>query len=186
MKDLRVPKEYVLGGPGKGREHLFEGLVPERIGIAIIATAQCWGALAHAILYANMRRQFDKPVLLFQGVGHLLADLWSRTTNMTLALLCFCRSYDEKFEKFEGKIPAGVNQVMVASASQLKYQAAILSERVCYEAANAMGGAGVCDNTLMHDLLGISRIQEVIGGTRQIQQYVLSMAMRQLYKMSTI
>ncbi len=186
MKDLRVPKEYVIGGPGKGREHLFEGLVPERIGIAVIATAQCWGALSHAILYANMRKQFDKPVLLFQGVGHLLADLWSKTTNMTLALLCFAREYDRKFEKFEGKIPKGINQVMVASASQMKWQAAILSERVCYEAANAMGGAGVCDNTLMHDLIGISRIQEVIGGTRQIQQYVLSMALRQLFKMSTI
>ena len=133
-----------------------------------------------------MRKQFDKPVLLFQGVGHLLADLSSKTTNMMLALLYFSREYDRKVEKFEGKIPKGINQVMGASASQMKYQAAILSERVCYETANAMGGAGVCDNTLMHDLLGISRIQEVIGGTRQIQQYVLSMAMRQLYKMSTI
>ncbi|MFX1417283.1 MAG: acyl-CoA dehydrogenase family protein, partial [Promethearchaeota archaeon] len=28
--NLRVPKEYILGPVGKGREHLFEGLVPER------------------------------------------------------------------------------------------------------------------------------------------------------------
>jgi len=102
---------------------------------------------------------------------------------MTLAILCFSREYDKKLEKFEGKIPAGVNQVMVASASQMKVQAAALTERVCYEVANVMGGAGVCDNTLMHDLLGVSRIQEVVGGTRQIQQYILSMAMHQMFKM---
>jgi len=72
---------------------------------------------------------------------------------------------------------------MVASASQMKFQAAGLAERTCYEMANLMGGAGVCDNTMMHDLVGISRIQEVVGGTRQIQQYVLSMALRQMFKM---
>ena len=46
-----------------------------------------------------------------------------------------------------------------------------------------MGGAGVCDNTLMHDLLGITRIQEIGGGTRQIQQYVMSLTLRQLFKL---
>lgn len=183
MKDLRVPKDYILGPVGKGREHLFEGLVPERVGIAVLNCAQAWNAVSHGAIYANMRKQFDQPILRFQGVGHLLADLWSQTTNLTLAVLCFAREYDNKMEKFQGKIPAGINQVMVASASQMKYQAAILSERVCYEIANLMGGAGVCDNTLMHDLLGISRIQEVVGGTRQIQQYILSMALRQLFKL---
>jgi alkylation response protein AidB-like acyl-CoA dehydrogenase len=49
-----------------------------------------------------------------------------------------------------------------------------------------MGGAGLCDNTLMHDYLNISRIQEIVGGSRQIQQYIMSMALRQLYKMSGI
>ncbi|MFX1294342.1 MAG: acyl-CoA dehydrogenase family protein [Promethearchaeota archaeon] len=183
LKDLRVPKEYVLGGIGKGRDHLFEGLVPERVGIAILNIAECWGALAHGMIYANMRKQFDQPILKFQGVGHLLADLWAQIMNMTLAILCFAREFDRKSEKFNGKIPPAINQIMVASASQMKYQAASLSERVAYEVANVMGGAGVCDNTLMHDHLGITRIQEVVGGTRQIQQYILTTALRQLFKM---
>jgi alkylation response protein AidB-like acyl-CoA dehydrogenase len=46
-----------------------------------------------------------------------------------------------------------------------------------------MGGAGVCDNTLMEDLLGISRIQEIGGGTRQIQQYIMSLSLRKIFKM---
>ena len=71
---------------------------------------------------------------------------------------------------------------LVPVAHALKYRGAILSERICYESANLMGGAGVCDNTLVHDLLGVSRIQEVIGGTRQIQQYVMSMSLRKFFK----
>jgi len=74
----------------------------------------------------------------------------------------------------------------VASASQFKYHAAKLAAEIGYECANLMGGAGLCDNTLMQDLLNMSRIAEIVGGSRQIQTYILSMAMRQLYKMSGI
>jgi alkylation response protein AidB-like acyl-CoA dehydrogenase len=184
LTNVRVPKEYILGPIGKGREHLFEGLVPERISIAIMGISECWGALAHAVIYANLRKQFNQEILKFQGVGFLLTDLWSRTTNVTLGLLKFCEAFDEKFEKFGGEIPKNISQAMVASASQFKYHISNLAKQTCYECANVMGGAGLCDNTLMYDYMNISRIQEIVGGSRQIQQYIMSMSLRQLYKMS--
>ena len=184
LTNLKIPKEYILGPVGKGREHLFEGLVPERIAIAYGAIGQCWGALSHAVIYANLRKQFNQEILKFQGVGFLLADLWAKVTNLTFGLLKFCESFDEKFEKFEGNIPRNISQAMVASASQFKYQATALSENLCYQAANLMGGAGLSDNTLMHDYVNISRIQEIVGGSRQIQQYIMSLSLRTLYKMS--
>jgi alkylation response protein AidB-like acyl-CoA dehydrogenase len=186
FNNLQVPKDYVLGGIGKGREHLFEGLVPERIGIALDAISQSWNAIAHASIYANNRKQFDQEILKFQGVGFLLTELWARLTNVTLGLLRFCETYDDKMEKFGGEIPKNISQAMVASASQFKYHTTALSREICYEAANLMGGAGLSDNTLMHDLVNISRIQEIVGGSRQIQLYILSMAMRTLYKMTGI
>ena len=186
LTDLRVPKEYVLGGVGKGREHLFEGWVPERIGIALDAISQCWNAMAHASIYVNNRKQFDQEILKFQGVGFTLTEMWARLTNVSQGLLRFVEKYDEKIEKFGGELPKNVSQAMVASASQFKYHVTSLSKELCYECANLMGGAGLSDNTLMHDLVNISKIQEVVGGTRQIQNYVLSMAMRTLYKMTGI
>jgi butyryl-CoA dehydrogenase len=186
FNNMNVPKDYVLGGIGKGREHLFEGLVPERIGIALDATSQCWNALAFASIYANNRKQFNQEILKFQGVGFLLTDLWAQLMNVTQGLLRFTEKYDEKVEKFGEELPKNLSQAMVAAASQFKYHICALSKEICYEAANLMGGAGLCDNTLMHDLLNISRIQEIVGGSRQIQQYILSMAMRTLYKMTGI
>jgi len=182
--NLRVPKEYILGPVGKGREHLFEGLVPERIGIAIKSLCECWGAITHAIIYANMRKQFDQEILKFQGVGFLLTDFWAKTTNLTRAIVQFSKFYDNLVEKFgsDMNIPRNLRQGMVANASQLKYQATGLSEKICYEAGNLMGGAGLCDNTLMHDYINMSRIGEIVGGSRQIQQYIMSMALRQLFK----
>ncbi len=182
FNNLRVPKEYILGPVGKGREHLFEGLIPERISIAVRGVSECWGALAHAIIYANMRRQFDKEILLFQGVGFTLTDLMAKTTALTHGILKFCEIYDEKMEKYGGKLPENISRAFVALGSQYKYNCALLSKKVCYEAANLMGGAGLCDNTLMQDYVNISRIQEIIGGSRQIQQFIMSRNLRYLFK----
>ena len=184
--NLNVPKEYVLGPVGTGRDHLFEGLVPERIGIALDALSQSWNAIAHAGIYINNRKQFDQEILKFQGVGFTYTDIWARLTTTSLGLLRFCEKYDALIEKFGGEIPKNISQAMIASASQFKYHTTKLSMEICYECANLMGGAGLCDNTLMHDLLNISRIQEIVGGSRQIQMYILSMALRTLYKMTGI
>ncbi|MHA1651298.1 MAG: acyl-CoA dehydrogenase family protein [Candidatus Helarchaeota archaeon] len=183
LKDLKIPKEYVLGSPGKGLPHMFEGLTTERVGIAFEDLAQAWGALSYAFLYANLRKQFNQPIIKFQGVGFTLANLYTQVIIHTQALQKFSESYDEKYEKYQGKIPKALDSAFQINASQLKYSAAKLSERACYECANLMGGAGVNDNTLMRDLLGVSRIQEIVGGTRQIQEYIISRGLSKIFKM---
>ena len=181
--NLRVPKECVLGAPGMGREHLFEGLNLERLGIVMLNVAQAWNAVSHATIYCNMRQQMGQEILKWQGVGFTLSEQWAKTMNLTLATLHVCQLIDEKLEQFKGELPKEFNLALVATASQLKEQSAKLTERVCYECMNLMGGAGACDNTLIHDLVGISRIQEMGGGTRQIQEYIMSLSLRQLFKM---
>ena len=182
MTNLRIPAECVIGKPGDGRSHLFEGLNLERLGIVCLNIAEAWNAITHAVIYTNMRKQFDKEVLKYQGVGFPLSDLWAQTMNMTLACLKICQTIDDKMEQL-GTLPKEFNLALAATASQMKFLSTKLSERVVYESANLMGGAGVCDNTLMHDLLGISRIQEIGGGTRQVQQYIMSLTLRQLFKL---
>ena len=180
--NLKVPKEYILGKVGRGREHLFESLNLERLGIVLLNISEAWNAISHATIYANMRRQFDQEILKYQGVGFPLADMWAKTSSLTLAALHICQIIDEKMEQF-GTLPQNFNLALVATASQLKSQSAELTERVCFGCADLMGGAGLCDNTLMSDLLGISRIHRVGGGTSQIQKYIMSLALRQLFKM---
>jgi len=179
--NLRIPADCVLGKPGDGRSHLFEGLNLERLGIVCLNVAEAWNAITHAFIYANMRKQFDQVILKYQGVGFPLADLWAETMSLTLAILNVTQMVDNKMKE-QGTLPKEFNLALGATAAQLKSVSAKLSERVAYECANLMGGAGVCDNTLMQDLLGITRIQEIGGGTRQVQQYIMSYALRQLFK----
>lgn len=184
LDNLRIPQEYVLGGIGKGRDHLFEGLVVERIMIATQNICEAWNSIAYAGIYSNMRKQFDQPIIQFQGVGMLLAELFARTQPLTYGLLKFCEDYDKLAEKNGGEhsIPPNISRSLVAIASQFKYACADLSKNVCYEAGNLMGDAGLCDNTLMHDLINILRIQEIVGGSRQIQIYIIINALSSIFK----
>jgi alkylation response protein AidB-like acyl-CoA dehydrogenase len=179
-----VPNDRILCDVGKGKDGLFEGLVPERMGIAMLNACEMWGAFSYAAIYANVRKQMGQEIIKHQGVGFVLGDMWAKLTNFTLAICAFGRSYDEAMKKYSGHLPGPLAMALIASASQMKYEGAMLSEKICYEAANVMGGAGVNDNTLMMDYLGVSRIQEVVGGSRQIQLYVLSMALRKLWSMN--
>jgi len=182
MSNLKISSDCVLGIPGQGRSHLFEGLNLERLGIVCLNLAEAWNAVTHAVIYTNMRKQFDKEILKFQGVGFPLSDLWAQTMSMTLACLNICQTIDTKMEQL-GTLPKEFNLALVATASQLKFLSTQLCERVVYECANLMGGAGVCDNTIMHDLLGITRIQAIGACTRQVQQYIMSLSLRQLFKL---
>lgn len=177
-----VTPDRVMGDVGKGRTHMFEGLVLERVGIAMLNITESWNAITHATIYSNLREQMGKKIIEHQGVGFTLADLWAKTCNLTRAAFDICRKYDAIRLKYKNQIPSDIQKSFVTSASQLKYDCARSNTMIVYECVNLMGGAGVCDNTLMPDLMGVSRVQEIVGGTRQIQQYILTGAIQSLFE----
>ena len=60
MNNVKVPKEYILADDGDGYVRLFEGLVPERLGIMGSGIGICWGGLIYGIIYSNLRKQLVK------------------------------------------------------------------------------------------------------------------------------
>ncbi|MFX0091857.1 MAG: acyl-CoA dehydrogenase family protein [Candidatus Hodarchaeota archaeon] len=184
FEDARIPAEYILAEKGKGRDHLFEGLVPERIGIAALNIGQAWGAFATALLYANLRKQFEREILIHQAVGMtVLGKYHSELVNASMALIKMAEVYDEKKESGMLDNPM-FQQYFVALASQFKYTTSKLYHELTYELMHAMGGAGVIDNTRMPTFQGVSEIAEVVGGTRNVQLMIASRALRTLFKMS--
>ena len=78
--NVNVPKDYVLADDGLGYKRLFEGLVPERLSIMGSGIGICYAGLIYGIIYTNLRKQFGKPVIRYQGVGYGLADLLTKCT----------------------------------------------------------------------------------------------------------
>jgi isovaleryl-CoA dehydrogenase len=75
FENCEVPAENLLGGENQGLNVLMSGLDRERIlwSIAPIAVAQ--GAFDLAFKYAAERRQFGTPIVSFQMIQQILADM---------------------------------------------------------------------------------------------------------------
>ncbi len=182
FEDAFIPEEYMTGGPGEGYHILFEGLVPERIGIAATNVGQMWGAFSLASLYSTVRQQFKSKILLHQAVGmSVLAKYHSRLTSITMALLKLAEAYDAKGDELAGISP--FMNPFVAMASQMKEYAASLVHDLTYECMHAMGGTGVTDQTKMPIIQGVSEIAEVVGGTRNVQLLIGSRTINTMVKM---
>jgi len=168
LDNVLVPKEYILADDGLGYKRLFEGLVPERLSIMGSGVGICWAGLIYGIIYTNLRKQFGKPVITYQGVGYALADLLTKTNAATALALQAASVYDERILFTEN--PSKEAEKWVASiSSQGKYYLAKLTHEVCYEIQQHMGGVSVTDNTPVDEYCDVSKIEEVIGGARNIQ-----------------
>ncbi|MFX0018033.1 MAG: acyl-CoA dehydrogenase family protein [Promethearchaeota archaeon] len=168
LDNVKIPKEYVLADDGLGYVRLFEGLVPERLGIMGSGIGICWSGLIYGIIYTNLREQFGKPVIRYQGVGYGLADLLAKSTAATSLALQAATIYDDKI-LFAEKSSKEAEKWVAAISSQGKYYTAKLTHDICYEVQQHMGGVSVTDNTPVDELMDVSKIEEVIGGARNIQ-----------------
>ena len=177
MNNVKVPKDYILADDGAGYTRLFEGLVPERLGIMGSGVGICWGGLIYGIIYANLRRQFGQEIIKYQGVGFSLADLLSQTTAATSLALQAATIYDEKV-LFAEERSAAAEKWCAAVSSQGKYILAKLTHTVCYEVQQACGGITVTDNIPIDEFLDVSKIEEVIGGARNIQLFIIQNLLR--------
>jgi alkylation response protein AidB-like acyl-CoA dehydrogenase len=166
--NVKIPKDYILADDGMGYVRLFEGLVPERLGIMGSGIGICWAGLIYGIIYTNLRKQFGKPVIRYQGVGYGLADLLAKSTAATSLALQAATIYDEKI-LFADKPSKEAEKWVAAISSQGKYFTAKLTHDICYEVQQHMGGVSVTDNTPVDELMDVSKIEEVIGGARNIQ-----------------
>ncbi|MFX1278461.1 MAG: acyl-CoA dehydrogenase family protein [Promethearchaeota archaeon] len=168
LDNVKVPYDYVLADNGLGYKRLFEGLVPERLSIMGSGVGICWAGIIYGIIYTNLRKQFGKPVIRYQGVGYGLADLLTKTNAATTLALQAATVYDDKI-LFTDQPSQEAAKWAAAISSQGKYYLAKLTHEVCYEVQQHVGGISVTDNTLIDELTDVSKIEEVIGGARNIQ-----------------
>ena len=168
LDNIKVPQDYILADNGLGYKRLFEGLVPERLSIMGSGIGICWAGIIYGIIYTNLRKQFGKPVIRYQGVGYGLADLLTKSSAATALALQAATVYDEKI-LFADKPSKEAGKWIAAISSQGKYYVAKLTHEICYEVQQHMGGMSVTDNTPLDELTDVSKIEEVIGGARNIQ-----------------
>jgi alkylation response protein AidB-like acyl-CoA dehydrogenase len=156
LDGCKVPKENVLGEPGKGYKVSIETLNEGRIGIGAQMIGLARGALEHALRYTGEREQFGKAINQFQGVQFQLAEMATELEAARLMVYNAARMKD-----------AGLS--FVKEAAMAKLYSSRVAERVSSSAIELYGGYGFVKDYPVEKLWRDSKIGAIYEGTSNMQ-----------------
>jgi alkylation response protein AidB-like acyl-CoA dehydrogenase len=166
FQDVKVPVADRLGNEGDGMKVAFTALDSGRITIAATALGIARKAIETAVHHANIREQFGKPILEFQGVGFMLADMLNDYQSAKLMVQRAAMLKDS------GK-PFSI------AAAQAKVVATDMAMRITTDAVQILGGSGYTREFPVERLMREAKMLQIVEGTNQIQRLVISRAMKE-------
>ncbi len=161
FNDVKVPKENVLGEPGKGFYYLMEGLAEERLlgAAGYIAAAQLSFDLTAD--YVKERKAFGKPIAAFQNTQFKLAEL---RTELDIA-----QTYvDQCVRAFNADALTAVD------AAKAKYWCSELQVKAADIGVQLHGGAGYMDEYPISRQYTDAKISTIYAGTSEVMKIIIS------------
>lgn len=162
LDNVKVPAGNLVGKEGEGFKIAMKGLDGGRLSIASCSLGAAQRSYELAVGYVGDREQFSKPLSSFQTVQFKLADLATKLTTSRLLLRYSSQKYDEDSE---GKT--------AACAMAKKYVTDTCFD-VCNESLQLFGGYGYLRDVPIERMLRDVRVHQILEGTNEIQQLILS------------
>lgn len=163
-KDVRMPKENVIGEVNKGWQILGAFLVEERVGGAAMYVGTAQTAVNDALRYARERVQFGQPIGKFQAIRHALGDA---ATEIEAARLL---TYQAAWLASRG-VPA------LKQASMAKLYASEAGLRATTLGMQVLGGYAQLPEYDMERYWRDAKQNTVSSGTSQIQRTIIAKAL---------
>ena len=169
FKDCRIPKDRLIGREGTGFFTVMKTLDVSRPGIASLGLGLGQAALDEAVMYAKQRIQFGKPVMAFQAVQHILADMAIQLEASRALVYAAARHID-----------SGTKDVSKAS-SMCKVMATDMAMKVTVDAVQILAGHGYMREYPVEKMMRDAKILQIYEGTNQIQRNVIGQALNKEY-----
>jgi short/branched chain acyl-CoA dehydrogenase len=161
LEGCRVPKENVLGEPGKGYKIAIETLNEGRIGIGAQMAGLARGAFEHAVRYSQERSQFGKPIAEFQAVQFELAEMATRIEAARLLTYNAARLRD-------------IGLPFVKESAMAKLYASRAAEAVASKAIEIHGGYGFTREYPVEKYFRDQKVGQIYEGTTNMQLLVIA------------
>jgi alkylation response protein AidB-like acyl-CoA dehydrogenase len=158
--DARIGADRLMGDEGQGFKIALAALDSGRLGIAACAVGLAQAALNSALSYARERTQFGRPILEFQGLSFLVADMATQVEAARALYLAVARRRD-RGEPF-GK-----------QAAMAKLFCTDMAMRVTIDAVQVLGGYGYVEDYPVERYLREAKALQIVEGTNQIQRMVI-------------
>jgi len=161
LKDVRVPKENLLGKENYGFYQALKTLASGRISVAARSVGIAQAALDAAITYSKQRKQFGRYISEFQLIRAKLAEMAIKVDAARLL------TYRAAWLKDAGKD-------YTMEASMAKLYAARVAREVASEAIQIHGGYGYTKEYDVERYYRDAKMGEITEGTNEIQLLIIA------------
>jgi alkylation response protein AidB-like acyl-CoA dehydrogenase len=169
FKNCRIPKDRLIGKVGLGFIVVMKTLDLSRPGIASLGVGLGQAALDEAVTYAKQRVQFGKPIIAFQAVQHMLADM-AIQLEASRALVYAAAKHIDAHPKD-----------MTKASSMCKVSATDMAMKVTTDAVQVLGGYGYMREYPVEKMMRDAKILQIYEGTNQIQRNVIGQELNKEY-----
>ncbi|OGW57283.1 MAG: acyl-CoA dehydrogenase, partial [Nitrospirae bacterium RBG_16_43_8] len=170
FENCRIPKENIISKEGVGFVVAMKTLDSSRVGVGSQGVGVAQGAFDEAVKFAKQRIQFGHPIISFQAVQHMLADM---ATDIEAA-----RAFIYSVARF---MDSGAKDITKESA-MAKVFATDVGMRVTTNAVQVMGGSGYMREYPVEKMMRDAKILQIYEGTNQIQRNVIGLALMKKQK----
>jgi alkylation response protein AidB-like acyl-CoA dehydrogenase len=169
FNDCKIPSDRLISREGMGFIVTMKTFDVSRPGIGALAVGLSQGALDISVEYARKRIQFGKPIISFQAVQHMLADM-ATETEAARALVYAVAKYIDNGAKDISKLSA-----------MAKLFPTDVAMRVTTSAVQVLGGYGYMRDYPVEKMMRDAKILQIYEGTNQIQRNVIGQELNKEY-----
>ena len=161
FEDCLIPAENLLGNKGEGFKYMMRTLDEGRISIGALALGLAQGAFDKALVYARERKQFGQPIVKFQAIQIMLADM---ATEITAA----------RFLIYDAAEKASQGLPFIKESAMAKLYASEVAMRVTKNAIQILGGYGYTTEYEVERFYRDAKLCEIGEGTSEIQRIIIA------------
>ncbi len=165
FEGCRIPKENIISKEGMGFIVAMKTLDSSRIGVAAQGLGVAQGAFDEALKFSKQRVQFGHPIISFQAVQHMLADMAIEIEAARALIYSVARYIDSRAKD------------ITKESAITKVFATDMAMRVTTNAVQVMGGSGYMKEYPVEKMMRDAKILQIYEGTNQIQRNVIGQAL---------
>ncbi|MCJ7763877.1 MAG: acyl-CoA dehydrogenase family protein [Dehalococcoidales bacterium] len=166
FEDCLVPTENIIGREGAGFPMIMRLFDRSRPIIGAQAVGIALGALEAALDHARNRIQFEHPIIFFQAVQHMLANMATDIEAARALVYGAARTIDSGAKDFS------------MESAMAKVFASDVAMRVTTDAVQIFGGVGYMRDYPVEKMMRDAKITQIYEGTNQILRNVIASELR--------
>jgi alkylation response protein AidB-like acyl-CoA dehydrogenase len=164
FKDVKVPKQNLLGKLNQGVNIFNTMMIPERLGTAAMTIGAAMPAVDVATGYTSKRKAFGRPVATFQGVSFQLAEAVTLLDAARSVIYTTARAVDEQIHEKQIRRLVSQTKKFVTESCQ----------KAAHNAMQVMGGIGYTNIYPVERIFRDLRLASIWTGTNEVMSMIIA------------